>query len=544
MVKGPLLIFDQYKSFFFLRKNSPGLLLIGKKNWEAVFLFSALVRGAFLMSQHSSYGDEGGYYEDEDGGNLSSGGGGGYSAHEDEDSGEYFRRVQAQQKQTAVAKKTVESVKVSPSTTAAQRSVDVSRAQWSRDILKELNRRSGGSTVSSLENWFYGTHPQEKEHLLALFGTFQGCLRSFPKSFVLSRKNKMDFVYPTNAETKKSATTKASATAKGTTKTTSGPKQKTADECHAFVTEFIKTQGGSCFWSDVGTHLRRVAFPFEPTFSSLKGLLQDGATRGIYTLRLTGKSTWLVALTNRKISPESLKPTSQPAIAATTSGLPHVYTASSVTVISHQSTVAASTKPTTTMQQASVASLPAIVASRSAGSHSNGTIIVREPSTCALACEALSACEMIALDCEGVNLGQIGGSLCLIQIASPKGVFLFDGIDDGFATLMRAGLKKLLENRRIVKVVHDCQMDVRALLMHCHVKLACVFDTQLAFSIVEPRARRNVSLVEFIQPLTGKTHPQKERAPHKLDPIFWSRRPLVSVVLLWKKKKRENGMTD
>jgi DNA polymerase I-like protein with 3'-5' exonuclease and polymerase domains len=123
-----------------------------------------------------------------------------------------------------------------------------------------------------------------------------------------------------------------------------------------------------------------------------------------------------------------------------------------------------------------------------------------------------------------------GGSLCLIQIASSSGVFLFDGIGENFATLMDAGLRDIFQNSRIVKALHDCKMDVCALLMHCGVRIEAAFDAQIAFSMIQ-RNPKNVSLATLVKNLTGKTHPHKASAPHKVDSQFWSHRPLVSYCL-------------
>lgn len=44
----------------------------------------------------------------------------------------------------------------------------------------------------------------------------------------------------------------------------------------------------------------------------------------------------------------------------------------------------------------------------------------------------LTGCTQLSVDCEGVNLGR-DGELCLLQIASPKQVYLFDIVALGSA---------------------------------------------------------------------------------------------------------------
>jgi hypothetical protein len=155
----------------------------------------------------------------------------------------------------------------------------------------------------------------------------------------------------------------------------------------------------------------------------------------------------------------------------------------------------------------------------------SGVVVVSDVASCRTACEALASCPHLAIDCEGVNLGRAGGSLSLIQIAGAKGVFLFD-VKDRHESLMEAGLRDLLQSPNILKAIHDCKMDVCALRTHCDVRVAAVFDTQLAFSILNKNST-NKSLAHVIKETTGKTHPHKANSPHKIDPLFWAIRPLV-----------------
>lgn len=148
---------------------------------------------------------------------------------------------------------------------------------------------------------------------------------------------------------------------------------------------------------------------------------------------------------------------------------------------------------------------------------------VASTESCISACTLLSESKMVALDCEGVNLGRPGGRLCLLQIASSsRGAFLFDLV--ACPTMMEAGLQVLLENSGIVKIVHDCKMYVVA-LHEMGVTMAPVFDSQLAYSTLE-KSPRNFSLDDVIKKVTGKTHPNKASAPHLKDEQFWSKRPL------------------
>lgn len=131
---------------------------------------------------------------------------------------------------------------------------------------------------------------------------------------------------------------------------------------------------------------------------------------------------------------------------------------------------------------------------------------------------------VIAVDCEGVDLGRPNGKLCLVQVASAKNVWLFDVQE--CPALLKNELKEILENPSIVKVLHDCRADATALFEH-GVALKGVFDTQVAFSLVDSRAKQS-SLQNVLRRTSGKEHPQKSRAPHVTDRTFWRDRPLTA----------------
>jgi stage III sporulation protein SpoIIIAA len=156
--------------------------------------------------------------------------------------------------------------------------------------------------------------------------------------------------------------------------------------------------------------------------------------------------------------------------------------------------------------------------------------VIEDEESCRLACVALSESTCVALDCEGVNLGRAGGRLCLVQVASRSaGVFLFDVVK--CPNLFDAGLKELCQNSRIVKVVHDCKMDVVALHEH-GVNITPVYDSQVAYSIIED-STRNFSLADVVLKITGKHHPQKASAPHLFDEKFWEQRELSGDALAY-----------
>ncbi|XP_071817603.1 uncharacterized protein [Apostichopus japonicus] len=93
---------------------------------------------------------------------------------------------------------------------------------------------------------------------------------------------------------------------------------------------------------------------------------------------------------------------------------------------------------------------------------------------------------ILAIDCEGVNLGK-EGPLTLIQIGTEEGeVFVFDVLatPDPKDMFIHGGLKALLENPNIRKVIHDCRSDQCALYFQFGVTLTNVFDTSAAYTTI------------------------------------------------------------
>jgi len=70
--------------------------------------------------------------------------------------------------------------------------------------------------------------------------------------------------------------------------------------------------------------------------------------------------------------------------------------------------------------------------------------------------EALSGHRVLALDCEGVNLGR-QGEISLIQISTPSECFLLDVLDTPRNEPVVELAKEILEDDNICKIVHDCR---------------------------------------------------------------------------------------
>ncbi|XP_022606754.1 piRNA biogenesis protein EXD1 [Seriola dumerili] len=85
---------------------------------------------------------------------------------------------------------------------------------------------------------------------------------------------------------------------------------------------------------------------------------------------------------------------------------------------------------------------------------------------------------VIGVGADGVEIYQ-HGRLCWLQIATKNKVYLFDILLLG-ARAFKNGLSMILENKHILKVIHDCRAIAGCLIAQFGVKLTNVFDTQVA----------------------------------------------------------------
>lgn len=87
---------------------------------------------------------------------------------------------------------------------------------------------------------------------------------------------------------------------------------------------------------------------------------------------------------------------------------------------------------------------------------------------------------VIAVGFTGLKLGR-SGTLLWVTIATSSMVFHFDMAKIGPSEAMKEGLGAILQDDRVVKVVHDCRA-VEDLLHHqLNINLKNVFDTQVRF---------------------------------------------------------------
>lgn len=148
---------------------------------------------------------------------------------------------------------------------------------------------------------------------------------------------------------------------------------------------------------------------------------------------------------------------------------------------------------------------------------------------------------VISLDCEGINLG-VKGQLTLIELGTTRGeAFIFDVLTCP-QIMTDGGLKMLLENDRVIKVIHDCRNDSVNLYTQFHTILRNVFDTQSAHAVLQYQDHgkqvykvKNLSLNTLCELYNAPPNPMKDqlKSVYRRDQKYWARRPLTRDMLLY-----------
>jgi hypothetical protein len=104
---------------------------------------------------------------------------------------------------------------------------------------------------------------------------------------------------------------------------------------------------------------------------------------------------------------------------------------------------------------------------------------------------------------------------------------MFLGMDEN-----KRGLKAVLENKKILKLIHDCRNDWDSLLHQYSVRIYNFIDTQEAYFVFKlfyyQEITLPISLLKFIEMMTKVKLEYKEKFKNVMseDPYMWSTRPL------------------
>lgn len=102
---------------------------------------------------------------------------------------------------------------------------------------------------------------------------------------------------------------------------------------------------------------------------------------------------------------------------------------------------------------------------------------------------------VISFDCEVVNVGS-KGVLTLIQVGTIRGeAFIFD-LQQCPQMVIDGGLKTLLEDENVIKIIHDCRNDSFNLHSQYNILLRNVFDTQV--SDIQMKIESEFFMISFL----------------------------------------------
>eukprot|EP00898_Chlorokybus_atmophyticus_P008824 jgi/Chlat1/8943/Chrsp94S00693 len=159
----------------------------------------------------------------------------------------------------------------------------------------------------------------------------------------------------------------------------------------------------------------------------------------------------------------------------------------------------------------------------------SGTVVIDTSFACGQTTQQLLTCRRIGIDCEGIALSKTG-PLCLVQLAAEGFVALLDPVGaklksetdyNAVVDLMR----KLLEDERITKVVHDGRQDALALYHQFDITLRSVVDTQVLAQQITKGQKEGLNAL--LRKYNLPANVQKDAIDHRQ----WSKRPLSRLQL-------------
>jgi len=168
--------------------------------------------------------------------------------------------------------------------------------------------------------------------------------------------------------------------------------------------------------------------------------------------------------------------------------------------------------------------------------NTNPIPLITSTKACIKAVQEIMTFPVVAVDCEGVSLSK-EGKLCLIQVATPKKVYLFDVLKGGERLFFDRGLRYLLESNKIVKVMHDCRKDSEALYFQYDVTLRGVWDSQIAYAVLSQlkgfKTPYPIGLNTLLKACSCEENKFKDMVKSAMTAMknFWEVRPLSRMMI-------------
>ena len=147
--------------------------------------------------------------------------------------------------------------------------------------------------------------------------------------------------------------------------------------------------------------------------------------------------------------------------------------------------------------------------------------IVQDNKSYNRACKLIKKQSTIYLDTEFLRDKTYWPLLCLIQIKTARKTFIFDFIKKKNFDLIK--LKKIFQNKKILKVIHSSKQDLEVLFLNFDTIIYPIFDTQIAYAqLTDINSIGYTSLVKILLKKNIKKDQQISD---------WSHRPLSNLQL-------------
>ena len=144
--------------------------------------------------------------------------------------------------------------------------------------------------------------------------------------------------------------------------------------------------------------------------------------------------------------------------------------------------------------------------------------------------EVFAGVSVIALDAEGVSLSRLG-RISIVQLSTPDCCVIVDVLDKAPGDPLVGWLRNLLENERVVKIIHDCCTDADALYHHLRIDLTNVHDTSCWHEALTGEAHKNLNHVLISNGL--ETNQFRDCSVYQANASYWARRPLTDGMKSW-----------
>jgi ribonuclease D len=132
------------------------------------------------------------------------------------------------------------------------------------------------------------------------------------------------------------------------------------------------------------------------------------------------------------------------------------------------------------------------------------------------------------VDCEGVDLSRFG-KITLLSVATPLQCYVFDMLEPMLEPV-RDFVKQLLEDPKVLKVIHDCRQDSDALAARLGIVLDGVHDTSAVDKCLSKSVKaKNLNDTLRFYGLPPNLH--RDHIDYKLTPNYWEQRPISEQML-------------